>query len=240
MIYTYKNLLLVLVMICAFALEGFSQLGKRLTLGTYAGMAKGMGTEIFSQNGSSQNIFAGFHGGGLAGLNLMYGKSKFIELGGNIHGLSISKGKSKLNLLAVGPQIQLNLLASDKNIIPYLAGSVNVSFLEYKQSGYNTTTNPPDSYSTGSSANIPVSSIQIQNPSVNIGVNAALGYKLNAGVNIKLGTKVFSFIEAGYNTVITNSNSNVKNVSPDSKGNLSYLSVLAGIKINLLKSRGLY
>ena len=228
-----KFCFITLVIVCTIT-KGYSQLGRRLTIGAYGGFAKGTGNESFSPNGLSQNIFGSFGGGALGGVNLMYGKSKFVEFGGDLHAATVSKSNSNLNLLTIGPQIQVNLLPADKNIIPYLAGSVNLSFVGFKQ---NDSSNVIPSGS-GSSADASVTSIKT--PPVTLGINAALGYKINAGVNFKLSSRLLGFAEAGYNTVFLSGNSAVTNSFPNSKENFNYFSLAVGIKINLIKSISLY
>ena len=236
----FNRFLLTLTIICVFATQAYCQLGKKLTVGLYAGLGSGMGTEKFSENGLSQNVFGSFGAGGSGGINLMYSKSKRIEFGLDVHGMAVSKKNANLGLFSVGPQIQFNLLPSDKNIVPYLAGSINVSFIEFGQKANSNTVYPSNSYSSGSSADVSVTSIQNQNNAVTLGLNGVLGYKLNAGANIKLNSHLWGFAEAGYNSVFVNGNSTVKNNFPDSKGNFNYVSLMLGIKFNLLKSTGLY
>jgi hypothetical protein len=170
----------------------------------------------------------------------MYSKSKRIEFGLDVHGMAVSKKNANLSLLSVGPQIQFNLLPSDKNVVPYLAGSLNMSFVGLGQKAYSNTVYPSGAYSSGSSADVSVTSIQNQNNAVTLGLNGVLGYKLNAGVNIKLNSRFWGFAEAGYNSVFLNGNSTVKNNFPDSKDNFNYVSLVLGVKFNLLKSTGLY
>jgi len=237
MIHLLKNFLLILGITFAFATAGYCQLGKRLTLGVYAGFGKGSGTESFSSSGQPQNVLAGFGAGGLGGANLMYGKAKHFEFGIDVHGVALSKDNYKVNAITVGPQVQFNILPSDKNIIPYVAASVNASFVGLNQSGYSSGGSEPASYS---SPGIQVTNITYNNPAQKVGINAALGYKINAGVNFKLNTKLFLFAELGLNSVLLNGNKDIKADFATSKGNFSYTNLAIGIKINLLKSTRLY
>ena|GEM_PF-3884808 len=233
-----KSFLLIVVIILLSSGYSYSQLGKRLTIGEYEGYTKGMGTTGFSQNGLPQDVFGGF-GGIVGGVNVMYSQSKHWEFGGDLHGVTVSKTNYKLGMFSIGPQIQFNLLPSDKNIIPYVSGSANVSFLGLSQSAYSKTISPQASYSNGS-PDMPVTSIQNQNQAIKQGINGVFGYKFNAGVTVKLNNKFYFFGEAGFNSVLTGSNSGIKNNFPDSKGNFNYIAVVIGIKVNLLKSTTLF
>jgi len=225
---------------CTYVSEGYCQLGKRMTLGGYIGAAKGTGTESFTQSGNSTDAFGSFGGGFMGGVNFMYGKSKFIEFGGDMHAASVSKTNAKLSFLTLGPQVQVNILSSDKTVIPYVAGGLNLSFVGYKQNAYSATVQPPPSYYNGNSAYIPVTLVGNETPAFKMGINAALGCKLNAGVNVKLNTKFLGFAEAGFNSVFVNGNSAVKTDFQYSKGNFNYISFVVGVKINLVKTTGLY